>query len=97
MQRARDFSELKEIPEEMRERLREVYDHVDDIDLYVGGLAETHVEGYCSTRFFEYSGINRIILKLTFTLAGGLGEDHGRSNQFGNLNHFIDFIFSLLS
>ena len=57
MQRARDFSELKEIPEEMRERLRGVYDHVDDIDLYVGGLAETHVEGHCSTKFFEYSGI----------------------------------------
>ena len=51
MQRARDFSELKEIPEEMRERLRGVYDHVDDIDLYVGGLAETHVEGHCSTNF----------------------------------------------
>ena len=57
MQRARDFNELKEIPEEMRERLRGVYDHVDDIDLYVGGLAETHVEGHCSTKFFEYSGI----------------------------------------
>lgn len=45
MQRARDFSELKEIPAEMRERLRSVYAHVDDIDVYVGGLAETHVEG----------------------------------------------------
>ena len=53
MQRARDFSELKEIPEEMRERLRGVYAHVDDIDLYVGGLAETHVEGARSTKMLK--------------------------------------------
>lgn len=45
MQRARDFDELKEIPVDMRERLSQVYGHVDDIDVYVGGLAEDHVEG----------------------------------------------------
>ena len=45
MQRARDFGELKEIPADMRARLSDVYDHVDDVDLYVGGLAEEHVEG----------------------------------------------------
>ena len=26
-------------------KLSEIYAHVDDIDVYVGGLAETHVEG----------------------------------------------------
>jgi len=45
MQKANDFDELKEIPADIREKLRNIYTHVDDIDVYVGGLAETHVEG----------------------------------------------------
>ena len=45
MQKASDFDELKEIPADIREKLRNIYTHVDDIDVYVGGLAETHVEG----------------------------------------------------
>ena len=45
MQKANDFDELKEIPADIREKLRNIYSHVDDIDVYVGGLAETHVEG----------------------------------------------------
>jgi peroxidase len=45
MQRARSFAELKEIPVDMRARFAEIYDNVDDIDVYVGGLAEEHVPG----------------------------------------------------
>jgi len=45
MQRAKDFDELKEIPADVRAKLAVLYDYVDDIDVYVGGLAESHVEG----------------------------------------------------
>ncbi|CBY06830.1 unnamed protein product [Oikopleura dioica] len=45
LQRAADFDELLEIPSEMRHTLSGLYEHVDDIDLYVGGLAETPVSG----------------------------------------------------
>ena len=45
MQRAKDFDELKEIPADVRAKLSQIYAHVDDIDVYVGGLAETHVDG----------------------------------------------------
>jgi peroxidase len=44
-QRARDFSELNEIPAEIQEVFRETYDHVDDIDVYAGSLAETPIPG----------------------------------------------------
>jgi peroxidase len=45
LQRAADFDELLEIPADMRHTLSGLYEHVDDIDLYVGGLAETPVSG----------------------------------------------------
>ena len=45
MQRARNFDELFEVRPAMREHFKEIYDHVDDIDLYAGGLAETPVDG----------------------------------------------------
>ena len=45
MQRASNFQDLREIPPTLRAKLAEIYDNVDDIDVYVGGLAETHVEG----------------------------------------------------
>ena len=45
MQRARDFSQLHEIPEMMRKKLSEIYADVDDIDVYAGGLAEIPVDG----------------------------------------------------
>ncbi|XP_047106680.1 uncharacterized protein LOC124775853 [Schistocerca piceifrons] len=43
---ARDFDDLKrEIPSPVVERLRRLYLHVDDIDLFPGGLAETPLIG----------------------------------------------------
>lgn len=43
---ARDFDDLKkEIPSPIVERLRRLYLHVDDIDLFPGGLAETPLKG----------------------------------------------------
>jgi peroxidase len=45
MARASTFAELKDIPADLREKLSTVYAHVDDIDVYVGGLAEDHVDG----------------------------------------------------
>ncbi|KAJ9587987.1 hypothetical protein L9F63_028203 [Diploptera punctata] len=44
--RARDFDDLKrEIPSPVVENLRRLYIHVDDIDLFPGGLAETPLMG----------------------------------------------------
>ena len=44
--RARDFDDLKrEISFPLVERLRRLYAHVDDIDLFPGGLAETPLVG----------------------------------------------------
>lgn len=44
--RARDFDDLKrEISFPLVERLRRLYAHVDDIDLFPGGLAETPLMG----------------------------------------------------
>ncbi|PSN31913.1 Peroxidasin [Blattella germanica] len=44
--RARDFDDLKrEIPSPLVENLRRLYIHVDDIDLFPGGLAETPLMG----------------------------------------------------
>lgn len=45
LKRASDFSDMPEIPENMQKQLASLYKHVDDIDLYVGGLAETIVLG----------------------------------------------------
>ncbi|XP_046386027.1 uncharacterized protein LOC124155895 isoform X2 [Ischnura elegans] len=46
MTRARSFDDLRqEIPSKLVERLRQLYDHVDDIDLFPGGLAETALKG----------------------------------------------------
>ena len=44
-QRALSFDDLIEIKRELRDVLAEVYAHVDDIDVYVGGLAESSVVG----------------------------------------------------
>ncbi|XP_066966367.1 uncharacterized protein [Macrobrachium rosenbergii] len=44
--RARDFDDLRrEIAEPVIERLKRTYAHVDDIDLFTGGLAETPLHG----------------------------------------------------
>ena len=45
MQRATSFDDLKEINSTLRDELSKIYESVDDIDVYVGGLAETHVQG----------------------------------------------------
>ena len=45
MQRANSFDDFKEIKPELRMKLAELYNHVDDVDTYAGGLAEDHVEG----------------------------------------------------
>ena len=43
MQRANSFDDFKEIKPELRMKLAELYNHVDDVDTYAGGLAEDHV------------------------------------------------------
>nr|CAD7448788.1 unnamed protein product [Timema bartmani] len=46
MSQAKDFDDLKkEIPSPVVERLRRLYLHVDDIDLFPGGLSETPLMG----------------------------------------------------
>jgi len=41
---ARDFDDLYNIPKNVRERLRSVYRHVDDIDLFIGGISERRLK-----------------------------------------------------
>ncbi|CAG0880270.1 unnamed protein product [Cyprideis torosa] len=44
--RAKDFSDLsREVSQSMIQRLRSLYAHVDDIDLFPGGLSETPLHG----------------------------------------------------
>ncbi|CAL1280221.1 unnamed protein product [Larinioides sclopetarius] len=44
--RAKSFDDLKEdIPEHIVQRLKSVYEHVDDIDLFTGGIAEKSMYG----------------------------------------------------
>ena len=45
MQRANSFDDLVEIKSDLRDILKSMYESVNDIDLYVGGLAEEPVEG----------------------------------------------------
>jgi len=46
LKRANDFDDLgKEINPDVIKRLRQVYDNVDDIDLFTGGLSETPLQG----------------------------------------------------
>ena len=46
LKKAQDFSDLdQEISQDVIKRLRQVYDHVDDIDLFTGGLSETPLQG----------------------------------------------------
>ncbi|KAG1649570.1 Peroxidasin [Nymphon striatum] len=46
LSRASTFSQLSsEISPDLIEKLKSVYDHVDDIDLFTGGLAETPLHG----------------------------------------------------
>lgn len=42
---ALSFDELYNIPEETREKLRQQYKSVEDIDLFTGGLSELPIEG----------------------------------------------------
>lgn len=42
---AYSFDDLYNIPENMRKELAEVYNHVNDIDLYTGGVNEHPIEG----------------------------------------------------
>ncbi len=44
LRRVRNFNQISNSPE-VRQRLRDAYDNVDQIDLWVGGLAEDHVRG----------------------------------------------------
>ena len=44
--KASDFQDLdKEISQDVIKRLKQVYEHVDDIDLFTGGLSETPLQG----------------------------------------------------
>ncbi|XP_022693148.1 uncharacterized protein LOC111262832 isoform X4 [Varroa jacobsoni] len=45
LNRATSFEDLVEIPEAVRHRLALIYAHVDDIDLFTGGLAERSLHG----------------------------------------------------
>ena len=46
LERVKEFEYLKDlIPEKIVDRLKLIYDSVDDIDLYVGGVGETSVRG----------------------------------------------------
>lgn len=46
MTRARNFEDLKrDISPPVVESLRRIYEHVDDIDLFPGGLSETSMKG----------------------------------------------------
>ena len=46
LQRVKSFEYLKDlIPEKIVERLKLIYDHVDDIDLFIGGVSEAPVPG----------------------------------------------------
>ena len=38
------FSDLVEIPREIREKLEKIYESVDDIDAFTGGLSEQPFE-----------------------------------------------------
>ena len=43
--RAKTFDELTNIPKDIISSLKNIYEDVNDIDLYVGGLAETELDG----------------------------------------------------
>ena len=46
LKRVAEFSYLKDlIPEMIVERLELIYDHVDDVDLFIGGVSETPAPG----------------------------------------------------
>ena len=56
LKKAQDFSDLdQEISQDVIKRLRQVYDHVDDIDLFTGGLSETPLQGALVGMFLKYT------------------------------------------
>jgi peroxidase len=44
LRKAKMFSDLVEIPREIREKLEKIYESVDDIDAFTGGLSEQPFE-----------------------------------------------------
>ena len=56
LKKAQDFSDLdQEISQDVIKRLRQVYDHVDDVDLFTGGLSETPLQGALVGMFLKYT------------------------------------------
>ena len=44
LRKAKKFSDLVEIPPDVREKLKKLYETVDDIDAFTGGLSEQPIE-----------------------------------------------------
>lgn len=61
LNRAENFDGLYNIPRDVRNKLKKMYEKVEDIDLYTGGLAERPIDGgvvgatfACNSNLFIY-------------------------------------------